>query len=62
LKEVAYLEISHMMLCAKKELEHLENSVLQNFVFDEVFAPKIKPINLFNSWNFPSEESISSGS
>lgn len=29
---------------------------------DELFALKIKPINLFNSWNFPSEESTSSGS
>lgn len=23
---------------------------------DELFAPKIKPINLSNSWSFPSEE------
>lgn len=30
--------------------------------FLKLFAPKIKPINLFNSWNFPSEESTSSGS
>lgn len=29
---------------------------------DELFPPKIKPINLFISWNIPSEESTSSGS